>query len=164
MNQSMLYGSTLKRVCGIAVAAVLAACGAAMPGQAQTRSKLYVGTLSCNVSGSVGLIFGSSKELGCILVRSNGTSELYMGSIKRFGIDIGFTKAAHVVWHVYSLDERAPPGTQGSAALGFGVGSNALFGGRSNSIILDSVVLQNSHSGVNFAEGIAEMSLRTEAD
>ena len=153
-----------------AVAAALAACVAATPGQTQTRSKLYIGTLSCNVSGSVGLIFGSSKELGCILVRSNGTSELYKGSIKRFGIDIGFTKAAHVVWHVYSLDERAPPGaldgefagTQESVALGFGVGGNALFGGRSNSIILDSVVIQKDRSGVNFADGIAEMSLRVE--
>ena len=89
----------LTKYISAAAAACLALVAFSGAGQAQLfkNSKLYVGALSCTVSGSVGLIFGSSKDLSCILVRSNGTSELYRGSIKRFGIDIGFTKATHVV-------------------------------------------------------------------
>jgi hypothetical protein len=153
------------------VAAFSGLVGFACASQAQlfANSKLYVGVLSCNVSGSVGLIFGSSKDLNCILVRSDGTSELYRGSIKRFGIDIGFTKATHVLWHVYSLAESAPAGavagdyasTQASLAVGVSAGSNALIGGNNGSMILQSVALQGSNAGVNFADGIAEISLRT---
>ena len=160
----------LTKYISAAAAACLALVAFSGAGQAQLfkNSKLYVGALSCTVSGSVGLIFGSSKDLSCILVRSNGTSELYRGSIKRFGIDIGFTKATHVVWHVYSLAESAPvgavggeyAGSQESLAAGAAAGGNALFGGANSSIVLESVVLQGSNAGVNFADGIAEMSLR----
>jgi Protein of unknown function (DUF992) len=133
------------------------------------KSKLYVGALSCNVSGSVGFIFGSTKNLSCILIRPNGSSELYDGTINRFGIDIGFTKAVHVVWHVYSLNENAPSGalagnyvgTQTSVALGGTAGGNALLGGGNDAIILQSVVVQGGNTGINFADGIAEMSLTT---
>jgi len=131
------------------------------------KSKHYVGALSCNVSGSVGFIFGSTKSLSCILIRTNGTSELYNGTINRFGIDIDFAKAVHVVWHVYSLAESAPQGaltgdyagTQTSVALGGTAGGNALLGGRNKEIVLQSVVLHGGDTGINFADGIAEMSL-----
>lgn len=135
------------------------------------NSKLYVGTLTCNVSGSVGFIFGSTKSLSCLLIRPNGTSESYDGKINRFGIDIGFTKAMHVAWHVYSIDESAPTGvlagnfigSQGSVAAGATAGSNALYGGVNNAIILTSVVVQGGKTGLNFADGIAEMSLASAA-
>lgn len=132
------------------------------------NSKLYVGTLSCRESGSVGLIFGSTKQLSCFLARPNGTSESYTGTINRFGIDIGFTKPMHVAWNVYSLNETAPPGvlagnyagSQASIAAGAAAGSNALYGGANQSIVLTSIVVQGEKSGLNFADGIAEMSLQ----
>ena len=131
------------------------------------NNKLYVGALSCNVGGSVGFIFGSSKDLNCILVRSNQTSELYSGRINRFGIDIGFTKALHLVWHVYSLDEKAPPGaltgnyvgSQTSVSVGGSADSYTLVGGANNAIILNSVAIQGGHTGLNLADGIADISL-----
>ena len=84
-------------ICAALVSFALAATAEA---QSLQNSKLYVGTLSCNVSGSVGFLFGSTKDLGCVLVRPNGSSEVYRGEINRFGIDIGFTRAMHVLWHV----------------------------------------------------------------
>lgn len=131
------------------------------------NSKLYVGALSCNVSGSVGFIFGSSKNLNCILVRSDGTSETYTGTINRFGIDIGFTKAIHLVWHVYSLDEKAPPGvlagnyvgSQTAVSVGGTADSYTLVGGANHAIILNSVAIQGGHTGLNLADGIADISL-----
>jgi hypothetical protein len=160
----------LVRRLGQFVAVTAAAMLVAGAAQAQmfANSKLYVGTLSCNESGSVGLIFGSTKDLTCVLIRPNGTSESYTGKINRFGIDIGFTKPIHVVWHVYSLAENAPlgalsgqfAGSQQSIAAGATAGGNALYGGSSNSIILTSVVVKGERAGLNLADGIAEMSLR----
>jgi hypothetical protein len=166
---------TLRMILRLAVASItwgaLTSSVSVASAQAQLlgKSKLYVGALSCNVSGSVGFIFGSTKSLGCILVRSNGSAEVYDGTINRFGIDIGFTKAIHVVWHVYSLDESAPQGvlagnyagTEASVALGGTAGGNALLGGANNAIVLQSVVVQGGNTGINFADGIAEMSLAT---
>jgi len=41
------------------------------------------GTLSCNVTGGVGFIFGTTKALSCIFARPNGLAERYEGQIKR---------------------------------------------------------------------------------
>jgi hypothetical protein len=134
---------------------------------AQTQVKAYIGALSCNVSGSVGFIFGSTKELSCVFLTINGTSELYHGSIDRFGIDIGYTNAIHVVWHVYTLgsDKSAGVlggkyvGSQGSITIGSGVGGNLLLGGRNREIVLQSASIQGN-AGYNFADGIAEITLQ----
>ena len=46
-----------------AIVAMQAVGGVAHAQQFLTKTKYYIGTLNCNVSGSVGLIFGSSKDL-----------------------------------------------------------------------------------------------------
>lgn len=164
-----MNGNLLRRAaCLLAGLAAVAVSAGAAQAQLFANSKLYVGTLSCRESGSVGLIFGSTKELNCILMRPNGTSESYAGTINRFGIDIGFTKPMHVAWHVYSLNETAPAGvlagtyggSQASVAVGAAAGSNALYGGANRAIVLTSVVVQGDKSGLNLADGIAEMSLQ----
>jgi len=149
----------------LAVTATLASSGHAQP---LTKTKYFIGTLNCNVSGSVGLIFGSSKDLSCVFVTNAGAVENYQGSIKKFGVDIGFTKAAHVLWHVYSLgtDRGAGAldgqfgGSQGSVAVGASAGGTGLFGGRNNEIVLESVSIAQKNAGLNFADGVAEMSLK----
>ena len=141
---------------------------AALAGQAHAQDQgIELGTLDCAIGGGTGFIFGSTKDLNCVLVRPNGTAETYSGKINRYGIDIGFTKAVHVVWHVYSLNESAPPGalagnyigSQGSLTISATAGGNILIGGVNQSIVLNSVVLQSANSGFNFADGIAEMTL-----
>lgn len=150
----------------VAATAVAAISTPAAHAQMFGNSKLYVGTLNCSESGSIGLIFGSTKELHCLLIRPNGSAESYNGKINRFGIDIGFTKPIHVAWHVYSLAESAPEGVlagqyvggQQSVAVGATAGGNGLVGS-GNSIVLTSVVVQTEKSGLNLADGIAEMTL-----
>jgi hypothetical protein len=164
---SMISRSIRRWLTVIGAASALFAVSPAAHAQLFGDSKLYVGTLTCNVSGGVGYIFGGTKELNCLLIRPNGESESYTGRINRFGIDIGYTKAMHVAWHVYSIAENAPVGvlagnyggTQASITAGGTAGSNALYGGGNNSIILTSVVIQGGQKGFNFADGIAEMSL-----
>jgi hypothetical protein len=152
-----------------AIAALVATTAFAGGANAQilTKTKYYIGSLSCNVSGSVGLIFGSSKNLSCVFLTNSGGTETYQGSIKKFGIDIGFTKAAHVLWHVYSLGTDRGAGAlagqfvggQESLAAGVSAGTNGLYGGRNNEIILESITITDKKSGLNFADGVAELSL-----
>ena len=77
---------------------------------AATKSGVNVGSLNCNVAGGVGFVFGSSKTLNCLLTRTDGVAERYQGTIKRFGVDIGFTKEAYMVWAVFAPGniEEAP--------------------------------------------------------
>lgn len=155
-------------VLGVVVAAT-GACeqqNAQQMNKANAKSKLYIGALSCNVSGSSGYVFGSTKDLDCVFLTSKGTSQRYTGKINKFGIDIGYTKAIHTVWHVYTLGSDRGPGSltgnyggeDSTVAVGSQVGGNWLYGGRDNEIVLAATGEQNN-AGYNFAYGIAEMSL-----
>lgn len=152
----------------VAMAAILAFVGGgAEQAVAQDKIKAYIGALSCNVGGSVGLIFGSTKELSCAFLTITGLTETYQGTIDKFGIDIGYTKPVHVVWHVYSLGSDRGAGvlggkflgSQGSVSVGSGAGGNLLLGGRNNEIVLQSAGVQ-ANAGYNFADGVAELSLK----
>ena len=148
------------------LAATIAFAGNAGQAEAQDRVKAYIGSLSCSVSGSVGFIFGSTRELSCAFLTIQGTSESYTGSIDKFGIDIGYTKPVHMVWHVYSLGSDRSAGvlggkflgSQGSISIGTGAGGNLLLGGRNNEIVLQSAGIR-ANAGYNFADGVAELSL-----
>jgi hypothetical protein len=151
-----------------AVVALQSVAGGVQAQQFLTKTKYYIGTLNCNVSGSVGLIFGSSKDLSCVFVTTSGATETYQGSITKFGVDIGFTKAAHVMWNVYSLGTDRGVGAlngqfaggQQSLSAGASAGTAGLFGGRNNEIILESLAFAQKDAGLNFADGVAEMTLR----
>lgn len=123
------------------------------------------GTLSCNVTGGVGFIFGSTKALSCIFARTDGRAERYEGEIKRVGVDIGFTKEAQVMWLVFAPGVVAPGALAGNyagaavqAALGAGMGSNVLVGGSNKQVSLQPVSVAGAE-GLNAAGGLAEISL-----
>lgn len=141
---------------------------------ANVNSQVYIGALTCNVSGSTGYIFGSTKDLSCIYLTKEGVAQAYDGKIRKFGIDIGFTKTAHLVWHVYQLGGLVGDATstnpkvlagnyggeQASIAASSSAGGNWLYGGSNNQIVLQATQLQDSgDAGYNLAYGIAEMGL-----
>ena len=142
--------------------------GAAFYGETHAQtSGANVGTLTCNVAGGVGFVFGSSKQLSCLFNRNNGTAERYSGEIKKFGIDIGFTKEAQMVWLVFSAGSLAPGalagsygGATASGTVGVGVGANVLIGGSNRQITLQPVSVEGS-KGLNVAAGIGEVELRS---
>ncbi|MCH9809393.1 MAG: DUF992 domain-containing protein [Alphaproteobacteria bacterium] len=125
-----------------------------------------IGVLTCNVSGGVGFIFGSTKDIACNFNRP-GRDEVYFGSIDRYGLDIGYTSGAILSWAVLAGTVNVPPGAlegtyggaSGQATLGVGVGANALIGGSSRSIVLQPLSAQ-AQQGANIAFGIAELTLR----
>jgi hypothetical protein len=154
-----------KSILAAAAAAILIAGPTA---QAQNKGGVNAGSLECKVAGGMGFVFGSSKALDCIFARADGTAERYTGTIKKFGVDIGFTKEAHILWLVFAPGAVAKgalagdyAGGGGSAAVGVGVGANALLGGSSKQITLQPVSVEGS-VGLNVAAGVVAVELKAE--
>jgi hypothetical protein len=95
-----------KRGIAAALAAVLVvgsfAAGLFSVGPAAAASGVNVGSLNCKVAGGSGFIFGSTKSLSCLFTRHDGTAERYTGEIKKYGVDIGFTEGAYMIWLVFA--------------------------------------------------------------
>jgi hypothetical protein len=124
------------------------------------------GSLSCNVAGGAGFVVGSTKALNCIFTRADGSGERYVGEVKRFGIDIGYTREAQIVWLVFApgtvgagvlAGSYAGPTVQGTA--GVGVASSVLVGGNRGQVTLQPVSVEGS-VGFNVAGGVAEIVLK----
>jgi hypothetical protein len=132
------------------------------------NSRIYIGALTCNIAGGTGYVLGSSKSMECVFLGKDGVSSAqYTGTINKVGIDIGYTKAVHTVWRVYSLGSvqaaTALSGTyvgeQGTVAAGGQAGGNWLYGGPNAEIgMIASGIVQEA--GYNLAMGIGEMSLK----
>lgn len=147
----------------VAASTILAGAAGFGP-SAHAQAGVAAGVLTCNVSSGVGFIFGSSRDLSCIY---STTGERYVGSINKFGVDIGFTKAAVIVWTVFAPTAQLQPGTlaghyagaTAGATAGVGVAANALIGGNGNTITLQPLSIEGNQ-GLNVAAGIADVTLR----
>jgi Protein of unknown function (DUF992) len=153
---------------GLAVGSLGLAIGiAASGGLAVAQGSVQVGTLTCNVAGGWGFVFGSSKSLRCTFARAGGRPEHYAGSINKFGVDIGYTQGGVLVWGVFAPSANLAPGAlsgnyggvTGSATVGVGAGANVLVGGSNRTISLQPVSIEGN-TGLNVAAGIGSISLR----
>jgi hypothetical protein len=147
-------------------ALLLAVIAALCPAGARAAN-VEVGVLSCKVSGGVGFVFGSTKDLDCVFEGLSGGKDRYVGSINKFGIDLGFTGSSYIVWTVLAPSVAIPAGAlagtyggvSAEATVGLGVGANALIGGSENSVALQPVSVQ-AQQGLNVAVGVAALTLR----
>jgi hypothetical protein len=152
----------------IILAGAIAAGALALAGQASADG-VKIGTLSCHEASGWGFIFGSSHGVHCVYSGSGGHVERYTGSISKFGVDVGYTGSAVILWDVIAPTSgiRAGAlaghygGAQASAAVGVGVGANALVGGFNRSFTLQPVSIQGE-TGLNVAAGIGELTLHYE--
>ncbi len=156
------------RKVGLAIGAIGLAAGIAAQGTpALAQAGVRVGTLSCNVAGGWGFVFGSSKALHCTLTPGPGRPEHYAGSISKFGVDIGYTQGGVLVWAVLAPSTNLAPGAlagnyvgaTASATAGVGAGANVLVGGSNRSISLQPVSIEGN-TGLNVAAGIGAITLR----
>ena len=156
----------LKPLGAIAVLAVAAAVALPIPASAQAN-RTKVGTLSCDISGGIGLIITSKKDLTCMFTPSQpGPREVYVGSITKFGLDLGATAGGEMVWAVYAPTTRkfgALAGDYGGATaeatVGVGLGANVLVGGSDRTVALQPVSVQGQ-AGLNVAAGVTDLRLR----
>jgi Protein of unknown function (DUF992) len=146
----------------------LAAIAMTLLGQmpaANAQQSTQIGTLTCSLQPTIGLIIGSRQRMNCRFVQAR--TERYSGVITRLGIDLGFTGGGTMVWGVFS-PARGPKsgalagtyvGASGDVAFGLGVGANALVGGFGRSIALQPLSV-SGQVGVNLALGVAGLTLR----
>ena len=150
----------------LVVVVVVAAVALPIPASAQAN-RTKVGTLSCDISGGIGLIITSKKDLTCMFTPSQpGPKEVYVGSITKFGLDLGATAGGEMVWAVYAPSTRkfgALAGNYGGATaeatVGAGLGANVLVGGSDRTVALQPVSVQGQ-AGLNVAAGVADLRLR----
>ncbi len=152
-----------------ALAAVLAGgfftMGQSAIAPASAASGVNVGSLNCKVAGGSGFIFGSTKALSCLFTRHDGTAERYSGEIKKYGVDLGFTEGAYMIWLVFAPGQVKKgalagnyAGATASAAVGLGLGANVLIGGSNDQIALQPASVEGI-TGLNVAAGFGQISL-----
>jgi len=146
----------------LAAFGVAAACIPA----ASAQSGINVGTLSCEVAGGWGFVIGSARPLTCTFSRFGAPPERYIGTIYKFGLDLGYTQGGALIWSVIAPSVNLAPGTlagsfaggTASATIGFGVGANGLIGGFFNSVMLQPLSIE-TNQGLNVSAGVASMTL-----
>ena len=159
----------MKRLAQITLAAavLVLATGVGPVPESAAQSGVKVGVLNCNVAGGWGLVFGSSKNVNCTFSPQTGAAEKYSGEIGKFGADIGYSKAAVLVWAVWAPTSDVKPGAlkgsyggvTGGASVGVGAGANVLVGGSNKTINLQPLSIEGT-VGLNVAAGIAALTLR----
>ncbi|MDE2135371.1 MAG: DUF992 domain-containing protein [Alphaproteobacteria bacterium] len=150
---------------GAALAGTLALCA---PATAAPHG-VKVGILTCHVQSGWGYIVGSSKDMNCDYHPNAGESDLYTGSISKFGVDVGYTSEGTIIWDVVAPSSDTRPGAlQGdyagataSATVGAGVGANVLVGGLDKSVALQPVSVEGD-TGLDVSAGVGAMSLKAD--
>jgi hypothetical protein len=146
------------------IASTLMASTVALPAMAQQPAK--VGTLTCDISGGIGMIIASQKTMACTFAPTSGKAEVYTGSVNKFGLDVGQTNQGRMVWAVFAPTSRRAgalagnyAGASAEATVGAGLGANVLVGGSDRTISLQPVSVQGQ-SGLNLAVGVSDFELR----
>lgn len=155
-----------RSVSALAVLAVAAAVTLPGPSMAQA-DRTKVGTLTCDISGGIGIIIASKKDVTCMFTPATpGPREVYVGSISKFGLDVGATAGGEMVWAVYAPSSRKfgalaghYAGASGEATVGAGLGANVLVGGSDRTVTLQPLSVQGQ-VGLNLAVGVAGLDLR----
>jgi len=150
------------------VVAAVSLTAAALTASAQPQDRVQAGVLNCDVSGGIGLIIGSQKEVTCQFLPADNNSprEVYVGVINKFGLDIGATAQGQLVWNVFAPTNRSTAALRGDyvgagaeATVAVGLGANVLVGGNNRTVALQPLSIQGQ-TGLNIAAGVTELRLR----
>ncbi|MBO0753661.1 MAG: DUF992 domain-containing protein [Bradyrhizobiaceae bacterium] len=131
------------------------------------QADVEAGGLVCHSAGGVGYGVASVLNLDCEFTPSvGGPAHRYVGTIHRYGLDLGVTRNVALGWVVLAPTGAISPGdlagqyggVQGNASVGVGVGANALVGGSSNSFTLQPVSAEGQY-GFNVSAGVTDLEL-----
>lgn len=138
---------------------------AASPSDAQPR-QVQVGTLTCSLSASIGLIIASQKNVNCVFKgRPGEPEEAYTGTMTTVGVDIGVTGGGVIIWAVFADTDRyfgmlagTYAGATAEVSVAAGLGANVLVGGSRRSVALQPLSVQGQ-VGLDIAGGIGALEL-----
>src|SRR5713226_9050645 len=105
------------------------------------------GILQCQGGQNVGFVVGSVTSLECVFQSEGRRPEPYIATVRRYGLDIGFTEQTKFSWAV-----NAPTGRVGR-------GGNFLGGGQQDSYALQPISV-GGQTGSDGAVGVAEVELQ----
>jgi hypothetical protein len=134
---------------------------------ATAQSRFSVGVLECRAGPSTSFLIGSIRDFDCLFQPVDGPLQRYGATIQRLGIDLGWSNDAVMVWNVFAptgvVGPGALSGTYGGvsagAAVGIGLGANALAGGFDNSFALQPLSFEGQ-TGLNAFAGVSSLELR----
>jgi len=155
----------MKTVFKAALAAAALCTLGALPASAQSR--VQVGELRCTLAPNVSFILGSVRDMSCTFTNRRGKTSAYEGTIRRLGLDLGVSGKGVLVWGVFAPSSSVRPetlrgsyvGASANAAVGAGLGANALVGGNNSTIALQPLSVE-AQTGINLALGVADLTLR----
>ena len=132
---------------------------------AQAAGGVKIGTLSCHERSGWGLVLGSRHAVRCEFSGIAGRAA-YVGHITRIGVDVGYQGPSDFVWAVFAPSNQIGPhdldggygGVTAGAAVGVGVGANALVGGSDRTITLQPLSVEGK-TGLHAAAGVGGLSL-----
>jgi hypothetical protein len=151
----------------VAAAAAMAAALTLLTGPVDAQpSRIELGTLTCSMSSSIGLIVGSQKNVNCIFRgRPGEPEEAYTGTMTTIGLDIGITTGGVIVWTVFADTNRFTgmlagkyAGATAEISVAAGLGANVLVGGSHRTVALQPLSLQGQ-VGLDIAAGVGELDL-----
>lgn len=166
----------MRKMLAAALVAQMALLGASVAGAADLRTQpvpderdgVRIGYLQCGIGGGVGYVLGSAKEIDCVFTSTIGSRSIdhYTGTIRKLGVDVGFTTQSQLIWAVFAPTAGYHRGSLGGvytgataeATIGAGIGTNVLFGGTAGSIQLQPVSL-TGQIGLNLAATGTSMTL-----
>src|SRR5687767_6455831 len=88
---------------------VMAAALLASPAPSFAQTRIMVGTLTCDLGATVGLVVGSRQRMNCLFHKTNGDLESYSGTFTRLGLDVGIVGAGRMAWTVFSRTTGVGP-------------------------------------------------------
>ncbi len=151
----------ISKMFGIATVALVASFASA-----NAQQGVRVGVLECTGGQNVSFVVGSNATLECVFQSEGGRAEGYVATIKRFGLDLGFTQNTTVQWTAFAPNARVPRGglagsyggVGSNASVGVGFGGNFLLGGNGNQYSLQPISVQGQ-TGLNVAAGVVSLDL-----
>jgi hypothetical protein len=148
----------------IAIASLVASVASA---NALPQPQYRAGILQCEGGQNVGFVVGSVTSLECVFQSEGRRPEPYVATVRRIGVDLGFTDQTKFSWAVTAPTDRVGRGdlagnyggVGANASVGVGGGSNFLVGGPQNSYGLQPISVQGQ-TGLNIAAGVADIELQ----
>ena len=157
----MLFSTRLSTF-GVAIAALMAPIAAA-----SALPPALAGILQCQGGQNVGFVVGSVTSLECVFQSEGRRPEPYIATVRRIGVDLGFTQQTQFTWAVNAPNSRlgrgelagSYGGVGANASVGIGGGGNFLVGGPANAYALQPISVQGQ-TGLNVAAGVANIELQ----
>lgn len=164
-----------KFLSGIALAATALSIGACQQDTAQTsnarerNSQVYVGALTCDVSGGTGYLIASSRKMDCVFQPMSGGTQAYEGELRGYGLELGYTKPMKMLWKVYTVGSNKGTtavegrfvGQAGSITVDRSVGGDWLYGGQDGSAaMVGTTYFNQTGAGYDLEYAVAAVHLK----